>query len=60
MFQLLILAAVGVYIWGAWAFLKKANRFYQSDKTLPLALAWPLLLAFSPDFRRNFNRALKP
>lgn len=58
--QLLILVLLGTYVWGAWRFAQGANRFYQRDKVLPLALMWPVLLLFSGDFRRNFNRALKP
>jgi hypothetical protein len=60
MFQLLILALLGVYVWGAVKFLQKADRYYESGKALPLALAWPALLLASPDFRRNFSRSLKP
>ncbi|WP_287129137.1 hypothetical protein [Candidatus Cyanaurora vandensis] len=58
--NLLLLVLLAGYLYGAWRFMKGANRFYQSDKALPLALAWPVLLLVSPDFRRNFNRALKP
>jgi len=59
MVQLLVLVALGVYIWGALKFMGGAKRFYDPGKALPLALMWPLLLAASPDFRRNFQRALK-
>ncbi len=60
MFQLLAFVLVGVYIWGAVKFYQGAGRFYEPSKALPLAVLWPVLLLASADFRRNFNRALKP
>jgi hypothetical protein len=60
MIQFLVLAALGVYIWGALKFMGGAKRYYEPGKALPLALLWPLLLATNGDFRRNFQRTLKP
>ncbi|WP_275450537.1 hypothetical protein [Gloeobacter kilaueensis] len=41
-------------------FTRGARRFYSDDQVWTLAALWPVLLLTSSQFRRNFNRALKP
>ncbi|MBC8121200.1 MAG: hypothetical protein H7Y22_05085 [Gemmatimonadaceae bacterium] len=58
--KLLILLLVVGYAAGAWFFMKGAKRMYQDDQVWKLALIWPALFLTSSQFRRNFQRALKP
>ncbi|BAC90269.1 gsr2328 [Gloeobacter violaceus PCC 7421] len=59
-FGLILFLALAVYITGAWMFSRGARRFYSEDQVWTLAAMWPVLLLTSSQFRRNFNRALKP
>lgn len=52
----LVLAAWG---YGAYRFYQGFNRTsYQSSFRIPLALAWPLLFAINPSYRKNFTRSI--
>lgn len=57
---LLIVIALAVWGTGAWMFSRGARRYYQDDQVWMLSALWPVLLLTSSQFRRNFNRALKP
>jgi hypothetical protein len=56
----LIFVALAVWGTGAWMFARGAHRYYQDDQVWMLAALWPVLMLTSAQFRRNFNRALKP
>jgi hypothetical protein len=50
------------YIGGIWKFLS-GYRYTNFDRGLParltLALLWPALLIVNPNYRKNFQKALK-
>jgi hypothetical protein len=56
---LLVLLLASVYGGGAWKFWSGFKRTNFSEGKVKFTLLWPLFLAFSKSYRKNFNRALK-
>jgi len=59
MVELMVLAAGGSYVYGAWRFWTGFRRTNFSGGRLPLTLMWPVLVIANKSYRQNFGRALK-
>jgi membrane-bound metal-dependent hydrolase YbcI (DUF457 family) len=57
--NLLALAAIAVYVWGAWKFWAGFNRTNFEQGRFYLTALWPVFLITNKSYRQNFNRALK-
>lgn len=58
MLNLLLFAAIVVYVGGVWKFWRGFHRTNFTQGRVYLALLWPVFM-FSGSYRQNFNRALK-
>ncbi|MBF2002448.1 MAG: hypothetical protein IGS50_16640 [Synechococcales cyanobacterium C42_A2020_086] len=58
MLELLLFAALIVYLGGVWKFWRGFHRTNFSHGRVYLALLWPVFL-LSKSYRQNFSRALR-